>query len=149
MNKDLSIICEHNWDTSNIRNLAFDLANNFDVNIKYGYLEYNDFWKYNPKKYKYGFNEVGKIKVNDSRVFHSLSITDYLPKVIYREIGDDIFNCEEIWKDTEFPLSKQTKSFIYRYLIYSKDDPFEFNKSRKKDRFENEIPYLIIQKKYI
>ena len=115
------------------------------MNVVYGYLEYNDFWKYNPKKYKYGFNVVGKIKVNESRVFHRLSISDFLPKVIYQEIGGDIFNCEDIWKDTEFPLSIETKSIIYKYIIHSNDYLVEFNKSRKKDRFENGIPYLTIQ----
>ena len=129
MIKDINIFLKHNLDTSSIKNVAIELANRLDLNIIYGFIDSSTFWKYDETKYKYGFNIEGQIKVNDSDEFVTLTIEDYLQKKLYQEVGNEIFECKEIWesKDVTFPLSEEFKQKFIEDYILKVDCPFEFN----------------------
>ena len=129
MIKDINIFLKHNLDTSSIKNVAIELANRLDLNIIYGFIDSSTFWKYDESKYKYGFNIEGQIKVNDSDEFVTLTIEDYLQKKLYQEVGNEIFECKEIWesKDVAFPLSEVFKQKFIEDYILKVDCPFEFN----------------------
>ena len=159
MGKDLCIFSRHNLDTSTIKNLAIDLANRLNVNIVYGFVDDYNFWRFDTSKYKYGFNIEGDIKVNDSEIFVSLTVDDYLPKKLYQEFGDDIFNCEQIWKDfyVEFPLNEESKNKFVK--DWSNKVVFQFDFNMMDDDYsldytclsfpENDLTSITINKDYL
>lgn len=159
MSKDLSIFSTHNLDTSSIENLAIDLTNTFDVNIVYGFVDELSFWKYDPSKYRYGFNILGENNVNKSEVTVSLSIDNYLPKKIYEEIGDKIYDDAELYfglREGYFETDIERKRII-NDLLQDIDRPFEFNYFDESEDFNftqikfknNNLPIAQIQKDYL
>ena len=159
MSKDLDIFSRHNLDTSSIENLAIDLSNLFNVNVVYGFFEYDDYWKYDPSKYKKGFNILGVINSNNSDLTIPLTVEDYLPKIIYNEIGDKIFDISEIWIDygLDYPFSPKLKNHLIKSVFKTNDCPYEFNLLDFENEYnyrsvsyeETNIPQIEIQKDYL
>ena len=159
MSKDLSIFSKHSLDTSNIKNLAIDLCNRFDINIVYGFLDYDNFWKYDTSKYVKGFNILGKIEANNSDVTVSLTIENYLPKIIFQEIGDAIYDNVFLYtgfRKESFSSLNEIKVFLDSY-INRIDYPYEFNYLDESDGIDfvhmvfksNNLPIALIQKDYL
>ena len=159
MGKDLSIFSKHNLDTSSVKNLAIDLANRFNVNINYGFTEEYEFWKYDPSKYKFGFNSEGIIKVNTSDDFVCLTRENYLQRKIYEEIGDKIFEIKDVWTfyDQEKISNKEYQQKLLDEEIFPVQSPYQFNLFNETNNIEftnytfkdNDFPSIEIQKDYL